>query len=78
MVNMVDKLHNYQGFYGRLHHIRDKAKEKFSNWKGEDREGVKGIAMNIIKTDFCSLAAPKEESIEDYEHIYRCVVGYKE
>ncbi|XP_063532803.1 proton-associated sugar transporter A [Cydia strobilella] len=38
---MADKLHEYQGVTGRLHGVRDKCKEKWSQWKEEHPKGVK-------------------------------------
>lgn len=69
---MVDKLHEYQGFTGRIHNVRDIMKDKFDHWKQEHPEGVKGIAMNVIKTDPHSRGPPKlERTLDDYPHIYR-------
>lgn len=69
---MVDKLHQYQGITGRMHTLRDMAREKIDNWKEEHPEGVKGIAMNVIKTDPHSRGPPKPaRSLDDYPHIYR-------
>ncbi|KAI8424149.1 hypothetical protein MSG28_002743 [Choristoneura fumiferana] len=38
---MADKLHEYQGFTGRLHGARDRCKERWSQWKEQHPRGVK-------------------------------------
>lgn len=67
---MVDKLHEYQGLTGRVHGIRDKAREKWDSWREwrdtlpTDR-GLAGIVGHLR-------GPPKpERSLEDYAHIYR-------
>ncbi|KAL7294925.1 hypothetical protein TKK_0011846 [Trichogramma kaykai] len=67
---MADKLHEYQGIGGRVHGVRDKAKEKwddFKQWKDQiptDR-GLEGVITHLR-------GPPKlERSLEDYAHIYR-------
>ncbi|XP_011495911.1 PREDICTED: proton-associated sugar transporter A-like isoform X1 [Ceratosolen solmsi marchali] len=67
---MVDKLHEYQGLTGRVHEIRDNAREKWKYWKEwkelipTDRglEGVLGYLHGPPKT---------ERTLEDYAHIYK-------
>ncbi|CAB0036072.1 unnamed protein product [Trichogramma brassicae] len=67
---MAEKLHEYQGIGGRVHGVRDKAKEKwddFKQWKDQiptDR-GLEGVITHLR-------GPPKlERSLEDYAHIYR-------
>lgn len=38
---MADKLHEYQGFTGRLHGARDRCKERWSQWKEQHPRGMK-------------------------------------
>ncbi|KAI5637404.1 major facilitator superfamily domain-containing protein [Phthorimaea operculella] len=38
---MAEKLNEYQGFTGRMHGIRDRYKERWSNWKEQHPKGVK-------------------------------------
>lgn len=67
---MVDKLHDYQGFTGRLHGARDKLSEKwsgFKQWKDEipTNQGIAGV-INHFRNP------PKlERTLEDYSHVYR-------
>ncbi|XP_033214464.1 proton-associated sugar transporter A isoform X2 [Belonocnema kinseyi] len=67
---MVDKLHEYQGFTGRVHGIRDKVKEKWDSWKEWKNaiptdQGVAGIVSHLR-------GPPKlERTLDDYSHIYR-------
>ncbi|XP_043479352.1 proton-associated sugar transporter A [Leptopilina heterotoma] len=67
---MVDKLHEYQGFTGRIHGIRDSVKNKWESWKEWKSEiptdkGVEGI-LNHLR------GPPKlERTLDDYSHIYR-------
>ncbi|KAK6621015.1 hypothetical protein RUM43_011318 [Polyplax serrata] len=70
---MVEKLHNYQGPYGRLRHLRDKTLEKFEEWKEDNPRGVKGIVMDILNPSPRSKGPPRlrEESLDDFDHIYR-------
>ncbi|KZC12678.1 Membrane-associated transporter protein [Dufourea novaeangliae] len=67
---MVDKLHEYEGFAGRVHDVRDKIKEKWDVWKEWKNgipldQGIEGI-LNHLR------GPPKlERSLEDYAHVYR-------
>lgn len=67
---MVDKLHEYEGFAGRVHDVRDKFKEKWETWK----EWKNGIPMDQGIGGFLNhlRGPPKlERTLEDYEHVYR-------
>ncbi|XP_026674802.1 proton-associated sugar transporter A isoform X2 [Ceratina calcarata] len=67
---MVDKLHEYEGFAGRVHDVRDKFKEKWETWK----EWKNGIPMDQgIAGILGHLRGPPklERTLEDYEHVYR-------
>ncbi|XP_031832072.1 loss of visual transmission [Nomia melanderi] len=67
---MVDKLHEYEGFAGRVHDVRDKFKEKWEVWK----EWKSGIPLDQGVEGFLNhfRGPPKlERSLEDYAHIYR-------
>lgn len=70
---MVEKLHSYEGPYGRLRHLRDKTLEKFEEWKEDNPRGVKGIVMDILNPSPRSKGPPRlrEESLDDFDHIYR-------
>lgn len=69
---MVDKLHEYEGFAGRVHDVRDKFKEKWEAWKEWKNgipmdQGIEGI-LNHIR------GPPKlERTLDDYAHIYRYI-----
>lgn len=72
---MVDKLHEYEGFAGRVHDVRDKFKEKWETWK----EWKNGIPMDQgIKGFLNHLRGPPklERSLNDYAHIYRYLFNY--
>ncbi|XP_015108433.1 proton-associated sugar transporter A isoform X1 [Diachasma alloeum] len=66
----MDKLHDYQGITGRMHGVRDKISEKwseFKEWKNEipTNQGIGGVVAHFRKP-------PKlERSLEDYSHVYR-------
>ncbi|KOC68421.1 Membrane-associated transporter protein [Habropoda laboriosa] len=67
---MVDKLHEYEGFAGRVHGVRDKFKEKWETWK----EWKNGIPMDQGIEGFLNhlRGPPKlERTLDDYAHIYR-------
>jgi len=62
----MEKLHEYQGFVGRLHQFRDKIKEKISmNQENSTSflEKVKSSARDQLKGNARANA--------DYSHIYR-------
>lgn len=67
---MVDKLHEYEGFAGRIHDVRDKVKERwdaFKEWKNSVPldQGLPGV-LNHLR------GPPKlERTLDDYAHIYR-------
>ncbi|KAK2581327.1 hypothetical protein KPH14_008100 [Odynerus spinipes] len=67
---MVDKLHEYEGFAGRIHDVRDKVKERwdvFKEWKNNVPldQGLSGV-LNHLR------GPPKlERTLDDYAHIYR-------
>jgi len=60
---MVDKLHSYQGWTGRLHEWRESIRLKYCNW----REGSEGT--NLRDTTGVGLDGGKQ----DYSHIYRSI-----
>lgn len=67
---MADKLQEYEGLSGRVHGIRDKAREKWDEWKEfksaipTDR-GLEGVISHLR-------GPPKlERTLDDYEHLYR-------
>ncbi|XP_057330536.1 proton-associated sugar transporter A [Microplitis mediator] len=67
---MVDKLHDYQGFAGRLHGFRDKVSEKWSGWKEWKNEIPTNQGFAAVVNHFRS--PPKlERTLDDYSHVYR-------
>ncbi|XP_054015604.1 proton-associated sugar transporter A [Hylaeus anthracinus] len=67
---MVDKLHEYEGFAGRVHDVRDKIKERWEVWKEWKQgiptdQGIEGF-LNHLR------GPPKlERTLDDYAHVYR-------
>ncbi|KAL6424007.1 hypothetical protein ACFW04_009728 [Cataglyphis niger] len=67
---MVDKLHEYEGFAGRIHGVREAIKEQWSAWKEWKNglnldQGLDGLRHHLR-------GPPKlERTLEDYSHIYR-------
>lgn len=63
-------MHEYEGFAGRVHDVRDKFKEKWETWKEWKNgipmdQGIEGI-LNHMR------GPPKlERTLDDYAHIYR-------
>ncbi|XP_059056736.1 proton-associated sugar transporter A [Achroia grisella] len=45
---MAEKLHEYQGFTGRLHSARDRYKERWSQWKEQHPQGVKDVIRETL------------------------------
>ncbi|XP_032688047.1 proton-associated sugar transporter A [Odontomachus brunneus] len=67
---MVDKLHEYEGFAGRIHGIRDIIKEKWNSWK-EWKTGL-NLDQGLDGLKHQLRGPPKlERTLEDYSHIYR-------
>lgn len=63
----TEKLHQYEGFLGQLHTIRDNFKNKWNTWKEENPGGLPGILKNKFE-----LSHEKSSVVyEDYSHIYR-------
>lgn len=66
----MDKLHEYEGLAGRVHGVREKAKERWEVWKEWKNnvpldQGLEGF-LNHLR------GPPKlERTLEDYAHIYR-------
>jgi len=67
---MVDKLHEYEGFAGRIHGVREAIKERWGAWKEWKNglnldQGLDGLRHHLR-------GPPKlERTLEDYSHIYR-------
>ncbi|XP_077275773.1 loss of visual transmission isoform X2 [Temnothorax americanus] len=67
---MVDKLHEYEGFMGRIHGVRDAIGERWSVWKEWKNslnldQGLEGLRHHLR-------GPPKlERTLDDYSHIYR-------
>ncbi|KAJ8668362.1 hypothetical protein QAD02_010025, partial [Eretmocerus hayati] len=67
---MAEKLQEYEGFTGRLHRLRDGAREKWDSckaWKDAipTDQGLDGVVAHLR-------GPPKlERTLEDYAHIYR-------
>lgn len=68
---MAEKLHEYQGFVGRLHGLRDNLKEKLNAWKESHPEGL----LKSWKDKFGAPEGPSDVEggavCEDFSHIYR-------
>ncbi|XP_029176911.1 proton-associated sugar transporter A [Nylanderia fulva] len=66
----MDKLHEYEGFAGRIHGVREAIKERWSVWKEWKNglnldQGLDGLVHHLR-------GPPKlERTLEDYSHIYR-------
>ncbi|GFG36627.1 hypothetical protein Cfor_04112 [Coptotermes formosanus] len=76
---MVDKLHNYQGFLGRLHTLREGARDQWCAWREEHCGYQEGQERGFPLRLFCK-KPPKREQQQDspvgrdalkYSHIYR-------
>ncbi|GJQ74265.1 hypothetical protein Trydic_g19165 [Trypoxylus dichotomus] len=66
---MVEKLHEYEGFTGRLHEYRDAVKERWQNWRSERSFDVFGIFKRLF---YATPSNRQQEPVqEDYSHIYR-------
>ena len=71
---MADKLHEYEGVGGRLHGLRDKARERWDQWSEWRQQiptdrGLEGVLSHLR-------GPPKlERSLDDYLHIYRWAPG---
>ncbi|XP_012526634.1 proton-associated sugar transporter A [Monomorium pharaonis] len=67
---MVDKLHEYEGFMGRIHGVRDTIRERWNVWKEWKNslnldQGLEGLKQHLR-------GPPKlERTLDDYSHIYR-------
>ncbi|XP_011140951.1 proton-associated sugar transporter A [Harpegnathos saltator] len=67
---MVDKLHEYEGFAGRFHGVRDIIKERWNSWK-EWKSGL-NLDQGLDGLRHQLRGPPKlERTLEDYCHIYR-------
>ena len=66
---MVDKLYKYEGgLYGRLHDVRDKARERIKQWREEHPKSVRDIALDMIKP---KQKMDEDKTLDEYDHIYR-------
>lgn len=66
----MEKLHEYQGWTGRFHEWRDGVRQKFGNWKEENRDqNFVDIAKDYARK--LSTAEGKNDTDNDYSHIYR-------
>lgn len=64
----MEKLHEYQGWQGRLHQWRDGVREKISQWREQHPDSMVQSIKTIIADKVRSDADPN-----DYSHIYRFV-----
>lgn len=68
---MTDKLHEYQGFTGRIHCARDKYQERWAQWKEQHPRGLKDMVKESL------FGIPNSEEPErvwqdsEYSDIYR-------
>lgn len=66
----MEKLHEYQGFSGRLHEWRDGIKERYGNWKEKNRDqNFVEIAKDYARK--LSTGEGISGKGDDYSHIYR-------
>lgn len=65
----MEKLHEYQGWQGRIHEWRDGIRERISNW----REQNPGSIVDSVKTSIAD-AIRSDRDPNDYSHIYRFVI----
>lgn len=67
---MVDKLHAYQGWGGRLHEWRDNIRQRFGSWREThaDTSVIELVKRNV--RDQTAANASSNDS-NDYSHIYR-------
>jgi hypothetical protein len=76
---MVEKLHNYQGFLGRLHAWREDVREKWCAWREEHSGYQEGHDSGFPLRLFCKKSRRAEPQLESpvghdalkYSHIYR-------
>lgn len=70
----MEKLHDYQGWTGRVHEIRDSLRTKYEEWK-ERRQSQQQSVTSV--RDIFNLFQPNRPDIAndnpamDYSHIYR-------
>jgi solute carrier family 45, member 1/2/4 len=70
---MEEKLHDYQGWGGRLHEVRDNVKNKYSTWREANPES----GVELLKKKARELTVPANERTDlagatgDYSHLYR-------
>lgn len=63
----MEKLHEYQGFTGRLHQWRDNIKESFSNFRDQNPSNI----VELAKTTATDQLKGNANADQDYSHIYR-------
>lgn len=63
----MEKLHEYQGFTGRLHQWRDNVKETFSNLREHNTTNI----VDLAKTTASDQLKGNASADQDYSHIYR-------
>jgi hypothetical protein len=75
---MVDKLHSYEGFLGRLHAWREGARTQWCAWKeehcGRFKEGS-GVLFQLFRKKPVR-SDPQQDSalgrdVADYSHVFR-------
>lgn len=68
----MEKLHEYQGWQGRIHQWRDEFREKISNWReqhpGTILESIKSSLANTVRSD---------RDPNDFAYLYRLVYDLK-
>ncbi|XP_037828373.1 proton-associated sugar transporter A [Lucilia sericata] len=63
----MEKLHEYQGFTGRLHQWRDNIKESVSNFRDQNPNNI----VELAKTTATDQLKGNASADQDYSHIYR-------
>lgn len=82
---MVDKLHEYQGFSGRFHEMRDNVKSQYTSWREENQQrSLLQVLISKVSPSHDGGLDPDEKANDlnnscrnaDYSHIYRSVLNY--
>lgn len=66
---MEEKLHDYQGFAGRLHQWRDNIKEHISNYRDQNPSNI----VELAKSTAVDQLKGNASADQDYSHIYRFI-----
>lgn len=71
LCKMAEKLHEYQGFVGRLHTFRETVSTRWQEWK-EKRKQQRNLPLGLLgRSHGVPPPAQNGEPQYDYSHIYR-------